>query len=86
MNFNINLYFERQSQKSKGRGPPKLTIRTTDVTGYSERTVHRIVAENKSLQGAAFGSHAKQYKVERKKIVIVDFDMEGIWSTVHNFC
>ena len=44
---NVYLYFMRQSQKSKGRGPPKLTSTTIDATGYSVRTVLRIVAENK---------------------------------------
>ena len=43
--FNVYSYFERQSQKSKGRGPPKLASRTADATGHSERTVRRIVAE-----------------------------------------
>ena len=82
--FNVYSYFERQSQKSKVRGPPKLTSRTADATGYSERAVRRIVAEKKSLEGAAFGSPAKWYKVERK-IIVDDFDMEGIRHTVHDF-
>ena len=70
--FNVYSYFERQSQKSKGRGPAKLTSRTADATGYLERTVHRIVAENKSLEGATFGSRAKRYIVEREKIIVHD--------------
>ena len=83
--LNVYSYFERQSQKNKVRGPPKLTRRRADATGYSERTVHRIVAEKKSLEGAAFGSPAKRYKVERKKIIVNDFDMKGIRCTVHEF-
>ena len=83
--FNAYSYFERQSMKSKGRGPPKLTSRTADATGYSERTVRRIVAEKKSLEIAAFGLPAKRYKVERKKIIVNDFGMEGIRHTVHDF-
>ena len=83
--FNVYLYFKQQSQKSKGRGPPKLTSRTADATGYSERIERRIVAEKKSLERAAFGSSAKRYKVERKKIIVDDFDMGGIWHTVHDF-
>ena len=83
--FNVYSYFERQSQKSKVRGLPKLTSRRADATGYSERTIRRIVPEKKSLEGAAFGSPAKRYKVERKKIIVDDFDMEGIWHNVHEF-
>ena len=48
--FNVYSYFERQSQKSKGRGPPKLTSRTVDATGYSERAVRRIVAGKNHLK------------------------------------
>ena len=82
--FYIYSYFERQSQKSKGRGPPKLTRRTKNVTGYSEKIVLRIVAEKKSLEGTAFGSRAKRYKVERKKI-IVDDGHGGIQRTGDDF-
>ena len=78
--FNVSSYFERQSQKSKGRCPLKLTSRIADATGYSER----IVSEKKSLERAAFGSPVKQCKVERK-IITDDFDMEGIRLTVHDF-
>ena len=59
--------------------------KTADATRYSERTVHRIVAEKKTLEAAVFGSPAKRYKVERKKITVDDFDMEGIRRTVHDF-
>ena len=34
---------------------------------------------------ATFGSPAKRYKVERKKIIVDDFGMEGIRCTVHDF-
>ena len=83
--FLMSIRISSDSQKSKGRSPPKLTSRTADATDYSERTVRRIVAENKSLEGAVFGSPAKRYKVERKKIIVNDFDMEGIRCTVHEF-
>ena len=66
--------------KSKNRGPPKLTHKTAEVTGYGERTVQRIVSEKSALSGAAFSSPAKQYKVDRKK---VDFDTEALRRIVH---
>ena len=65
-------------------GPQKLICRTADANGYSETIVHRIGAEKKSLEETAFGSPAKQYKVERK-IIVDDFDLEGIRHTVHDF-
>ena len=40
---NVYVYFERQCQKSKGRGPPKLMSKTAEATGYSKQTVHRVV-------------------------------------------
>ena len=66
--------------KSKNRGPPKLTHKTAEATGYGERTVRRIVSEKSALSGAAFSSPAKQYKVDRKK---VDFDTEALRHIVH---
>lgn len=82
---NVYAYFERQSQKSKGRGPPKLVTKTAEATGYCERTVRRVVGEKKTLEGAAFVSPAKRYKAERKRIVVDDFDTEAIRRTVHEF-
>ena len=80
----VYRYFERESQKCKLRGPPRLTHKTAEATGYGERTVRRIVAEM-SLEGATFASPAKQYKADRKKIVVDDFDTEAIRRTVHDF-
>ena len=37
------------------------------------------------LSGAAFSSPAKRYKIDRKKIVMDDFDTEALRSTVHEF-
>ena len=37
--YNVYKYFERESAKSKYRGPPKLTHKTAEATGYGERTV-----------------------------------------------
>ena len=42
---NVYKYFERESAMSKYRGPPKLTHKTAEATGYGERTVRRIVGE-----------------------------------------
>ena len=80
--YNIYKYFERESAKSRYRGPPKLTHKTAEATGYSERTVRRIIAEKSALSGAAFSSPTKRYKVERKRI---DFDTEALRRSVHEF-
>ena len=75
--FNVYKYFERESVKTKNRVPLKLTHKTAEATGYGERTVRRIVAEKFALSGAAFSSPAKRYKIDRKKIVMDDFDTEA---------
>ena len=78
-------YFERQASKSKYRGPSQVTRKTTEATGYSERTVRHIVGEEASLCGAAFTSPAKQYKVDRRTVCLDDFDVEAIRHLVHDF-
>ena len=59
--------------------------KTAEATGYGERTVRRIVAEKSALSGAAFSSPAKWYKIDRKKMVMDDFDTEALRSAVHEF-
>ena len=56
----------RENTKSKNRGPLKLTFKTTETTGYSERTVRRDVAEKSEISGATFTSPAKRHKIDRK--------------------
>ena len=43
--YHVYKYFEKGSANSKYRGPPKTTWKTAEATGYSERTVRRIVGE-----------------------------------------
>ena len=76
--YNVYEYFERENAKSKYRCPQKLTFKTAEATGYSERTVRRIVTEKSEISGSAFISPAKCYKVDRKKIILDDFDMEAL--------
>ena len=83
--FNVYKYFERESAKTKNRVLPKLTHKTAEATGYGERTVRRIVAVKSALSGAAFSSPARWYKIDRKKIVMDDFDTEPLRSAVHEF-
>ena len=83
--FNVYKYFERESAKTKNRVLPKLMHKTAEATGYGERSIRRIVAEKSALSGAAFSSPAKRYKIDRKKIVMDDFDTEALWSAVHEF-
>ena len=82
--FNVYKYFERESAMTKNRVPPKLTHKTAEATGYGERTVRRIVAES-ALSGAAFSSPAKRYKIDRKKIMMDDFNSESLRHAVHEF-
>ena len=59
-----------------------MTFKTAEATGYSERTVRRIVSD---ISGTAFISPAKRYTVYRKKIVLDDFDTEALRRLVHDF-
>ena len=59
-------YYKKGSAKSKYRGPSKLTSNTAEATGYSERTVRRIVAGKLENSGAAFTSPPKRYKVKEE--------------------
>ena len=83
--FNVYKYFERESAKTKNRVPSKLMHKTTEATGYGERTVGRIVPEKFAMSGAAFSSPAKRYKIDRKKIMMNDFNTEALWHAVHEF-
>ena len=83
--YNVYKYFERENAKSKYRGPPKLTFETAEATSYSQRTVTRIVTEKSKISGSAFTSPAKRYKVDRKKIVLDDFDTKALQRLVHDF-
>ena len=83
--FNIYKYFERESAKTKNRVPPKLTHKTAEAKGYGECTVRRIAVEKFALSRAAFSSPAKRYKIDRKKIVMDDFDTEALRRAVHEF-
>lgn len=84
--FNVYQYFEKESAKSrKLKVPPKLTLKTAEATGYSERTVRRVVGEKSTLSGAAFSSPPKRYKVDRRRIVVDDFDVEAVRRIVHDF-
>lgn len=75
----------RHYQKSKGRGPPKLMSKTAEATGYSKRTVCRVVSKKKTLEGAVIVSPPKWYKAERKRILVDDFNVEAIRRIVHEF-
>ena len=64
--YQVYKYFEKGSAKSKYRGPPKLTSKTAEATGYSECAVRRIVAEKSEISGAAFASPPKRCKVKEE--------------------
>ena len=57
---------------------PKLGKKTSEATGYCKRTVKRIIAENRKLEGAEFTSPEKQYEKSRLYMVVDDFDCDAI--------
>ena len=81
----VYTYFEEQHKKNKVRTAAKLSTKTAQATGYSVRTVERVVAKKRTLSGAAFESPAKRYKASRVRIVADDFDTEAIRRTIHEF-
>ena len=60
----------------------KLGKKTAEATGYCKRTVERVIAEKKRLDGAEFTSPAKRYK-SRKHTIVDDFYCEAIRQIVH---
>ena len=62
--------------KYKSTVPPKLCKKTADATGFSERTVNRVVAEKRELDGSLFPSPSKRYKKTRERVIVDDFDTE----------
>ena len=78
------FFHTSSSQKSKAKGLPRLMDKTAKATGYCERTVRRVVAEKRASDGATFVSPAKR-KRDRKRIVVDDFDLDGIRRAVHEF-
>ena len=83
--YNVYRYFERQSSKQKSTVPPKLSKKTADATGFSERTVNRVVAEKRRLEASPFPSPSKRYKKTRERISVDDFDTDAIRRNVHEF-
>ena len=57
---NVYDYFENESKKHKGSVLPKLEKKTSESTGYCKRTVERIIAEKRKLEGAEFTSPARE--------------------------
>ena len=51
---------------SKYRGPPKLTSKVAEATGYSECTVRRILTEKLEISGAVFVSLPRRCKVKEE--------------------
>ena len=64
---------------------PKFGKKTSEATGYCKRTVERIIAEKRKLEGAEFTSPEKQYKKSRLRIVVDNFDCDAIRCTVYEF-
>ena len=67
--------------KSKYRGPPKLILKTADATGFSD-TVRRIVAEK--LEHCSL-HRLSCTKIERRNIVLDDFNTETLQRLAHDF-
>ena len=64
---NVHDYFDRQSKKQKST-PPKLCKKIAEATGFSERTVNRVLLEKRKLDGSSFTSPNKRYKESRERV------------------
>ena len=83
--FSVYSYFEEQHRKSKVRVAAILSSKTTQATGYSVRTVERVVAMKRASSGTAFQFPVKIYTASRARNVLDDFDTEVIRRTIHDF-
>ena len=81
---NVHDYFDWQSKKQKST-PPKLCKKTAEATGFSERTVNRVLLEKRKLDGSSFTSPNKRYKESRERVDVDAFDTDAIRRTVHEF-
>ena len=82
---NVYDYFQRQSTKQKVTTTLKLCKKTAEAAGYSVRTVNRVLAERRKLDGGAFTSPSKRYKKPRERLAVDSFDTDAIRRTVHTF-
>ena len=62
-----------------------MSSKTAQATGYSVRTVERVVAMKRVSSGAAFQFPVRRCTASRVRIVLDDFDAEAIRRTIHNF-
>ena len=76
-------YFDKEARKNKRIKALKLSTKTAEATGYSKRTVERVLAESKKLKGAPFTS-PKRYRKSRQRVTLDDFDIDAIRRTVHD--
>ena len=82
---NVYDYFENKSKKRIESALPKLGKKSSKATDYCKRTVERIIAEERELEGVEFTSPEKRDKKGRLQIVVHDFDCDAIRCTVHEF-
>ena len=83
--YNVYRYFEHQCVKQNSTVPLKLSKKTADATGFSERTVNRVVSEKRKLDVGPFPSPSKRNKKSREHVNVDDFDTDAIRRTVHEF-
>ena len=69
----VHDYFDQQSKKQKST--PKLCKKTAEATGFSERTVNRVLLEKRKLDGSSFTSPNKSYKESRECVDVDAFEI-----------
>lgn len=60
--YQVYDYFDCQSKKQKTTSPPELCKKMAEATGYTERTISRILKEKRNLDRDVFSSLAKGKK------------------------
>ena len=79
-------YFDRQSKKQKATTPLKLCKKTAEATGFTVRSVNRILGKKRSLEDDdTFPSPTKRYKKTRERVDVDSFDVDAIRRTIHDF-
>ena len=82
--YNVRNFFYESKRRLDQITVGDVAQITAEATGLSKNTVKRICSEG-AITGGSFGSPEKRYGMNRKKIVMDDFDGAAIRRTVHEF-
>ena len=81
----VHDFFFLTSFKFTGGSCKKVQIQYDSGLFHNYLTILSRVAEKSVISGTTFTSPAKCYKIDRKRIVLGDFDTEALRRLLHDF-